>query len=469
MHGFEDRGIDVARGRFADTGRFGRMFPHLRSLKRQEAEILPLTGIMVGPGDDNPRIKAGYTFLGQFIDHDLTLDLTSLFEQQVDPPATTNFRTPALELDSLYGRGPAAQPMLYDKAQFGRFLLNAEENDLQRNSQGTALISDHRNDENRLINQLHLLFLKFHNAVLANLATGADDQQKFEDAQRLVRWHYQWIVLNEFLPRTVGGDFMADVLDMTDPIEVGPAYMPVEFSGATYRFGHSQIRPGYAVNDDEGAGLFPAAPDAPPGNDLRGGRDFAGKLVVDWKHFFGETPPAADGRPIIQQSKKIDTKLSGPLLNLPHSVVPPVDPARSLAERNLLRGLRLRLPAGETIADFLAIDRVPESVVWEDLPANAGLTPLWFYILKEAEVLHDGHHLGGVGAAIVAQTFANVLLADKGSYLNNVPKWTPDLAVGGKFTMADLANFTLGTNIPNETFNVGPAAPARQNLAVAAQ
>ncbi|WP_423068320.1 peroxidase family protein [Devosia sp. CN2-171] len=430
-------------------------------MKREEADILPLTGIMSGPGDDNPRIKAGYTFLGQFIDHDLTLDLTSLLEQQVDPMATTKFRTPALELDSLYGRGPGAQPALYDKDRFGRFLLNPEGNDLQRNAQGTALISEHRNDENRIVSQLHLLFLKFHNAVLDTLAVGADDQQKFEDAQRLVRWHYQWIVLNEFLPRTVGGDFMSEVLESTDPHHIGPAYMPVEFSGATYRFGHSQIRPGYAINDTEGAPLFPANPAAPPGNDLRGGRDFGGTLVVDWKHFFGEAPPAAGGAAVVQQSKKIDTKLSGPLLNLPNSVVPPTDLARSLAERNLKRGLRLRLPAGETIADYLGIERVPEAVVWEELPANAGLTPLWFYILKEAEVLHHGHHLGGVGAAVVAQTFANVVLADKASYLNNVPNWTPDLAVGGKFTMADLANFTLGTSIPNETLDFGPAAPAR--------
>lgn len=482
MHGFETRGELVPRGRFVDTGRFGRMFPHLRSLKRTQEDILALAqdprpdgsrGVMVGPGQPNPRIKAGYTFLGQFIDHDLTLDATSLLEQQIDLNATTNFRTPALELDSLYGRGPNAQPVLYQKDSHGMFLLNKAGDDMQRNSEGRALIGDPRNDENRIVNQLHVLFLKFHNRVLATEAAGASDQERFEEAQRIVRWHYQWIVLHEFLPRIVGGDFIADVLDATDPEAVGPAYMPVEFSGAAFRFGHSMIRAGYVINDAEGAGLFPDRPDAAPSDrDLRGGRDFKGKLIVDWKHFFGETPlpegSPEDAPPISQPSMRIDTKISPPLLNLPNGVVPaslpianPVNTQRSLVGRNLIRGLDLRLPAGETIADFLEIARLPPATVWEDLPEKAGLTPLWFYILKEAEVLHDGQHLGGVGAAIVAQTFVNILLADKASFLNNVPAWTPELASGGTFTMADLANFTLGTSIPNETLDLAAPAPPR--------
>lgn len=197
-----DRGGDVPRGRFNETGRFGRMLPYLRSLKSFRPGPVEL-GRVGGPMDggsppptdtsqDNPRIKAGYTFLGQFVDHDLTLDATSVLEQQIDPQATRNFRTPALELDSVYGLGPKVQPYLYDRDAPGRMLTSPDGHDLPRNSQGVALIGDPRNDENIIVSQLHLLFLKFHNKVFdeaTDPALGA--QERFEAAQRIVRWHYQ--------------------------------------------------------------------------------------------------------------------------------------------------------------------------------------------------------------------------------------------------------------------------------------
>lgn len=131
IKGFDDRHHPVPRGRFEDAGRFGRMFPWLRSLRSFEpgpavlgaatvddgsGNIVPgpMNGGSPGPGDtsqDNPRIKAGYTFLGQFIDHDVTFNPTSILERQIDPAATVNFRTPALELDSLYGTGPSSSPI----------------------------------------------------------------------------------------------------------------------------------------------------------------------------------------------------------------------------------------------------------------------------------------------------------------------------------------------------------------------
>jgi hypothetical protein len=135
MHGFDNRGVNVPRGRYYQAGRFGRMFPELRSLKSFDPGPIDLGKVgsaMDGgnppPSDtsqNNPRIKAGYTFLGQFLDHDLTLDATSQLEQQVDVSATTNFRTPALELDSVYGLGPAVQPQLYDREKPFRFVALA--------------------------------------------------------------------------------------------------------------------------------------------------------------------------------------------------------------------------------------------------------------------------------------------------------------------------------------------------------
>lgn len=450
MHGFDDRGIDVAQGRFVDTGRFGRMFPELRSLKKMTppAEVL---GAAAGPmeaaggGADNPRIKAGYTFLGQFIDHDLTLDATSILEQQIDLNATTNFRTPAFELDSLYGRGLAASPVLYDKDNPGRFLLSPDGFDLPRNQQGVAIIGDPRNDENRIVGQLHVVMLKFHNRVINDFATETDDRTRFEEAQTLVRWHYQWIVLNEFLVRTVGRAAVNAALANTNRALVVPAYMPVEFSGAAYRFGHSQVRAAYRVNDATVAPIFPANPEAPPADtDLRGGRPLPQALRIDWSNFFGSGATAG---------KLVDTRLAPPLLALPNGVVPPgtIAANRSLAVRNLKRGMDLRLPAGQTIADFLALqDRLPDGDVWTNVPDGKGLAPLWFYILREGEALHGGHHLGGVGAFIVAQTFVNILLADKASFLWQNRNWKPTLPgeTPGRFTMTDLVKLALGASAP---------------------
>jgi hypothetical protein len=265
----------------------------------------------MNPGDDehvnqdNPAIPAGYTTLGQFIDHDITFDPTSHLGRAVDPEAIFNFRTPVLELDSVYGSGPQQDAFLYDRdsrdrdgARRGRiqFLIDYEEDDqrilrpdLPRNRQGTAIIGDPRNDENLLIAQLHLAFLKFHNAVVNELwGTTKDADVAFAEARRLVRWHYQWIVLHEFLPRIVGADLVGRVLTEDVPYEErnpklkhegrkfydwkNQPFIPVEFSVGAYRFGHSQVRPGYRLNDHFAARLFPK-----PGNDaveptLAGGR-----------------------------------------------------------------------------------------------------------------------------------------------------------------------------------------------------
>jgi hypothetical protein len=460
MHGFDKRGADASRGEHADNGRFGRMFPELASLKSFSPGPKVLgsrgtgatLGLMEGPSGDNDRIKAGYTFLGQFIDHDLTLDHASILEKQIDLGKTTNFRTPVFELDSLYGRGPAADPALYDKTKPGMFLVALDGTDLPRNEQGVAIIADHRNDENRVIAQLHVLFLKFHNKVLADIAasgTISDAAVRFEAAQKTVRWHYQWIILNDFLPRTVGQEMVDSVLANTDRNQVGPAFMPVEFSGAAYRFGHSQIRPQYPTLGG-GTSIFPG---------LVGGSKLPAGLRVVWPNFFGSTA---------EPSRLIDTQITSAMLSLPNSSLPPDTPLefRSLAVRNLIRGQDLALPAGQTIAEHLGIPPLADDVLWKGIPGGSGLAPLWFYVLREAEALHQGNHLGGVGAFIVTKTFINLLLADEASVLSQNPDWTPELPSEqpGTFTMADLVNYTLGLSGPdalkNETISFASVAAA---------
>ena len=439
------RGLSVPKGRFQETGRFGRKFRHLRSLKSfsaDDAERLGARLINGQPGPmnggptpaANPLIPAGFTFLGQFIDHDLTLDTTSILEQQNDPQAIRNFRTPAFELDSVYGLGPKVQPFLYEEDDL---VISEDKNDLQRSYKGAALIGDPRNDENLLINQIHLAFLKFHNVVRR------DHAASFEEAQTYVRWHYQWIVLNEFLRLTCGDAAVDSALSRGEPsIGEHEAFMPVEFAVAAYRFGHTQVRAGYRVNDiDDGfaAPIFPADANAPKPTptvraDLRGGV-VGPKFIVDWSLFFGQGPD-------VQLTNKIDTKLAEPLLNLPLTVVDDSSlgnnaPNRSLAVRNLKRGIAFALPAGETIAAYYRIPPLTPDEVGQGL---LGGTPLWFYILKEAEFRANGERLDGVGARIVAEVFVDALYCDAATYLVSDPGWKPFLpsAQPGDFKITDL-------------------------------
>ncbi|MCP1146087.1 peroxidase family protein [Lysinibacillus endophyticus] len=427
-----------------DSDKFGRMFPFLPSAhkdtKKVRSALLELgkkEGIMDNDSKnlDNPKIPSGFTFFGQFIDHDITFDPTSSLEHQNDPNTIENFRTPVLELDSIYGGGPVASPHLYDITTGGIKLLIDKDfpNDVPRNSQNTALMADPRNDENLIISQLHLSFLKFHNAVVDQvIANGITAPfQAFAEAQRLVRWHYQWIVLYEYLPLIVGKSVIKDILKNGRKFYKfkNKPYIPVEFAMAAFRIGHSQVRPVYKVNSQFTAPIFNSSQDQnhPDPDDLRGGKR-APRRFVEWSNFFNTESG------VVQQGKKIDTTISSPMFELPF--VP--DP-KALPQRSLLRGLSFGLPSGQDIAKEMFI----RPLLPVDLSDVADLgfdrkTPLWFYILREAQIEKDGTRLGPVGGRIVAEVLIGLLQGDEQSFLRENPDWKPTLGKKGKFRMTDL-------------------------------
>ncbi len=456
QHDSEDtRDISPPRSWFHERGQFGRLFPSLPPFARDTPAVrealneLGRKGGLMDPGTDAARnpdnpaaLSAGFTYLGQFIDHDLTFDPTSSLERQVDLEALSNFRTPLLELDNVYGAGPAASPHLYDAARPGRFLIESGglKDDLPRNSQLTALIGDPRNDENLIVSQLHLAFLKFHNAVVDDLLARrvVPRAEVFREAQRLVRWHYQWMVVNEFLPHIVGDALVQDILRTPRERRLyqwrNEPFMPVEFSVAAYRFGHSQVRAGYRVNSGFSAPVFNATLplDVVDPEDLRGGKR-AERRFVDFNLFFrvnGATP---------QISKRIDTVLSPPFFELPAGVA--THPA-SLAQRNLLRGLAFGLPSGQDMARALKIRPLhPEDLAdVKDLRLDRS-TPPWFYFLREAERRTEGRTLGPLGGRIVAEVILGVMAADPLSYLRADPEWKPTLGRDGAFYIGDLLKF----------------------------
>ncbi len=521
-HGTPPRGLNVVPTSPSFNGAFGRIFRTLPAATfgatdaETTANLMKLGAAMAadkdpadpkdGPDNEESGIPAAFTYFGQFVDHDLTFDPASSLQKQNDPDALIDFRTPRFDMDNLYGRGPDDQPYLYQPDgmhfQLGDALTgvvaNAGARDLLRSpaAPGRALIGDPRNDENVIVSQLQGLWQRFHNAVVDALP-GAN----FADVQQEVRFHYQWILIHDFLPRIVNADVLDAVLpgaSQGDPDfsslnlrfyhPKNDLFMPVEFSVAAYRYGHSMVRPGYRLNDDNATLLPIFAPGPPMHNDLRSFQNMPPTWAMDWRRFIdleelnygllptdppGPTPPRNKLR--LQFAYKIDTSLVDPLKSLPSTVAS--DPPPSLGARNLLRGWRLGLPSGQAVALAMGFTPLTDAEIMigkftgddkndilETITdgrvgglAFKGKCPLWTYILaetkknplKETITFSDGDQsvttpqLGPVGGTIVAETFLGILNGDQTSYLNLAPGWKPSfgLASDGTFGLREMIGF----------------------------
>jgi Animal haem peroxidase len=447
--------------------------------------------------EENVFVPAGYTYLGQFVDHDLTFDAHSNFDDPTSLEHAANARTPRFDLDCVYGRGPEDQPYLYKSPADGTLLLGEKMangvRDVPRNSDGRAIIGDPRNDENSIVVQLQSAFIRFHNALVARARkAGLGTGDAFKWARTETRRHYQRIVLDDYLPRVIN-DKAGTVKPIIDALKAGrrPAlrlydlagapYMPVEFSVAAYRFGHSLVRTGYRLwvkpgdkplSAPDHKRLFPIFDQKEGG--LLGFRDLAKTRHIDWTLFFSAGLPAgqpmdnteaspnnAKGVHRTQLAYKLDTMLVDPLGMLPKPIA---DDVRSLAERNLLRGRDFGLPSGQDAAaqvgatvltdDQLSVrsdgeDFAKRTLIKDVDPSFAGHAPLWFYVLAEAdqEIIKGvnagkdpatvGSRLGELGSAIVLETFVGLMLKDDDSVLNARTPWR---SINGNptFSMAEL-------------------------------
>jgi hypothetical protein len=463
LHGVELRGMYLTTKDRLAEGRFGAMFKKLPAFAPSDKLLTDLAQTMVESSTDdsflntNPRLFAGFTFIGQFIDHDITFDNTPLDLQQADPDAKVNFRSPRYDLDSVYGRGPTNEPKFYDPADRDKLLV-VEKNadgveDMSRDSNGRAIIPEPRNDENLIIVQFHKAVAKFHNRIVDYArAQGMRREWVFETARRLTRWHYQWAVIHDFLPRFVGDDLVPsgtvykEVAGKPPVINLsyykptnreGRPFMPIEFAVAAYRFGHSIIRPFYVINDMGKVDVF--GPDGE--RNLNGGRAIPSDLVIQWKNIL-PVDPTFPARP----PRKIDTKLSIPLTELPGSVVPPPDPTINLAVRNTLRGKKVGLPSGQQVAKAMRVSVLSNATLeLSSDPGWGGEAPLWYYILKEAELPpYNAERLGPVGGRIMAEVLVGLLQRDPNSYLYLDPSWKPTAPIApatGKFTFVDLLKY----------------------------
>jgi hypothetical protein len=487
------RGANLSRSSTLFGGPFGRIFRALPAADfgdtdvQTEAALQVLADAMTsvadpadpkdGPDNEESGFPAAYTYFGQFIDHDLTFDPASSLQKQNDPDALVDYRTPRFDLDNVYGRGPDDQPYLYSDGR--SFLLgnplsgaaaNPNAKDLPRSQAATrrAIIGDPRNDENVIVSQLQGLWHRFHNKIAADNPTW-----DFPRVQREVRFHYQWILLHDFLPTIVSEGVLEQVLpvdaqgntvvDGRNLLYYHPrneAFMPLEFSAAAYRFGHSMVRPGYRLSETIGPLAIFAMN---PLQALTGFREFPNTWAIDWNLFIDLEPRDPSDTTRTQLAYKIDTSLVNPLGNLPPSVA--VNPS-ILALRNLLRGWRMRLPNGQDVARAMGLvpltdDKIiigkftgdPADIIGTiDTidPAFKENCPLWTYVLAETvessvkiqttkgDVAISSRKLGPVGGRIVAETFVGILLSDSSSYVSQNPLWTPSITMNGRFGLREL-------------------------------
>ena len=448
--------------------RFGRIFPNLPAFARPSPQLTAALmelgkpeGIMDakdpldrGPvllitdpalsvnNPDNATHTAGTTFFGQFIDHDTTFDLNSRLGVPTRPEDSPNSRTPALDLDTVYGGGPVRSPELYGRRNSREPLAGIKfivENgglfeDLPRTPSGTAILGDPRNDENVILAGLHAAFLLFHNNAVDYVAERnrrLSVDAIFREARRLTTWHYQWMIVHEFLPQIIGQPLVNDILTRGRRFYRSPVgFMPVEFQGACFRFGHSMVRPSYRANlaGDNGAAFFafifdPSQEGATDPSDLRGGVR-APRRFIGWQTFFD----FGDGN--MRNNKRIDTILSTPLFALPRSAIAGEGGPIVLPQRTFLRHITWSLPSGQAIAQAM---RAPQ-LSTGDLQDLRGLgqnldrsTPLFFYVLREAHVMAQGNTLGPVGGRIVGEVLIGLLQLNRNSYLRASPGWRPTL------------------------------------------
>ena len=463
--------------------RFSRMGPNGQGKQHTIALLKKLGEEMVGTVGAAGGIPAGFTYLGQFVDHDLTFDKTSvMLDENVTPAQLTQARSPSLDLDSLYGAGPndPASEKFYeaDKVhlKMGTAIPAKPGFDLPRGAGSNAaekrkaIIPDPRNDENLAVAQLHLAMIRFHNRVVDTLPASTPPGQRFAKARQKVVKHYQWMLRTDYLTRICAAGVVNNVFNQgrkafevgADPMSVPT--MPIEFSVAAFRLGHSMIRAAYNWNRDfdDGSGtldwlfIFSAG-----SGDLGGSQRLASNWIADWRRLFDfseNNKPALVVPPEkFNRAMRIDTRLVDPLDLLPGF---PAPDEGNLASRNLRRARMVNLATGQQMFTFLknkgvTLDKLTNVEIRDGNNNGMGMgaftpaqrtaliqrTPLWFYLLREAEF--NNGKLKGVGARIVAETFHRAMEGSTHSIVRDTD-FKPSLGPNNQtFRMVDLLFFAF--------------------------
>ena len=466
--------------------RFTRMGPKGSRRQISDPALRKLARAMISGGGGSSQVPAGFTYLGQFVDHDLTFDKTSvMLGENVTPAELLQARSPSLDLDSLYGAGPndPSSQKFYEPdrlhLKMGKTAaiggIGAKQGfDLPRGAGNTAarkrraIIPDPRNDENLAVAQTHLALIRFHNRVVDTLPSSVPPSQRFARARELTTKHYQWMLRTDYLPRVCAARVVDSVFNSgrkvfetgASPMSV-PA-MPIEFSIAAFRLGHSMIRASYNWNrifDSGGGSLDLLFAFSGLSGNLGGRQRLPSNWIADLRRLY-DFKEAGRANLAVPEGKfnramRIDTVLVNPLRTLPgfRGI------EANLAFRNLTRAKMVKLATGEQMVRFLRnkgvnVNKLTSAQIREgrngaqldDLTQQQrrGLvanTPLWFYILREAEF--NRGRLAGVGARVVAETFHRAMEGSRHSIVRDT-SWRPDFGPNNRtFRMVDLLLFAF--------------------------
>ncbi len=486
--------VEVTHGMHSATGgkgfEFSRLFPDLPPFL-----VSPQAALMLGTAmtvENAPRkdgvMPAGYTYFGQFIDHDITRDVTG-DDDAIDGPLPAVMReielarSPTLDLDSVYGSVPegsngGVSPRSNSGSgpffEFGTTMPSpgagnsgqSLQNDLPRGPEMTetdgqgrpknktkVLIPDDRNDENLIVGQMHLAWMKFHNAVARKLMDddmSLSDSMAFEQTRDLVTKHYQHIVLHDFLKLVCEPGVWQDVVQNSKSRHcyttvAEAATMPLEFAVAAFRFGHTMIRQAYDWNANFMQGGAVAGPALFAGrnsrislffhtrNNLSSGTQLETNWIADWRRLLDFSGTGFNVNSIdFVNAAAFDPLLASGMGNLERAPNKPV--LNNLAASNLRRGALRGLPSGQDVSKAMTSVKVlSKTELKKDIPAEMAKlvddleldqkAPLWFYILQEANARHGGDHLGEMGSILVAETFVSLVKASKPSIIAS--GWSP--------------------------------------------
>jgi hypothetical protein len=452
------------------------------------------------------QLPAAYTYFGQFLNHDISAPIGGVqvgpgnplpggIIGAADPPglrnvsradvatileAIANEHRAPLTLASLYGAGPGmsdtAGPQLY--ADDGRrFRLGTTERigdqffqDLKINPKlvthacnapdfprapKTPVIADQRNDENLILSQLHLAFMLFHNKMVSAFeALAAPPKDVFAAARQEVTLHYHWLILHDYLPSLLSPTVLQRPLSDWQPRRTDPDTVPMEFTTAAFRFGHSMVGRAYDYNAN-----FGRDGSISQGATLADLFNFTSKLnmnnpggpltllpdhwVIDWDRMTRMPMPMGNDQAFSSGPEQIDLSFAPTMLDSAGNATIAVH--GSILYRNLLRGFHRRIPFGQTLATACEIDRLtpdqirtalvqvaPTSDPDPDLAATAERlgfleeTPAWLYLLCEAKILEKGARVGPTASQIIADTIVGLMRHNAASLLRyQEGRWHP--------------------------------------------
>ncbi len=390
-------------------------------------------------GENRRSMPAGYLYLKIFIEHDLTFFAYS--NHSTGSPFNSLLKgfSPELNLRSIYGRNPSGQPYLYDWEDPTKFLLTTNEKTgrtkLPVNDQNVPVIADRRNNTHPVLYDLHVLFCTFHNHVVDYLRAKGLKNGVFEEAQKLVQWHYQWMILYDFLPRLCSTSVSKQLNHFDpDPHQVDKQHtLSAEFLLAAFRFDGPLHESMQHLRSQEN-----------PNQE----QDEENEGITDWHNYF----------PLAEQN----SLYAGPIQACwphQHDTLPlfPLPGITDGTEENelLYLGEQYGLPSGEALAKIYGIEPLSKNQLGtiellKEVNADSDFyeisnleTPLWYYLLKEADIHENGQRLGETGSRVIIETFQSVLGNDPTSFFLLQPKWKPYFGTTStSFTMSDLIHFT---------------------------